>query len=67
VPEINELTPRERECVRLLAAGKSAWETGQILGVSEQTVKDFLRHARDKTGTVSGPHLVAECMRRDWL
>jgi len=66
-PQLSELTPRERESVRWLAAGKSAWETGRILGVGEQTVKDFLRHAREKTGTVSGAHLVAECMRRGWL
>jgi LuxR family quorum sensing-dependent transcriptional regulator len=63
----NELTPRERESVRWLAAGKTAWETGGIIGVSEETVKDFLRHAREKTGTVNGPHLVAECLRRGWM
>ena len=30
--------------------GKTAWETGQILGVSEATVAFYLRNARSKLG-----------------
>jgi LuxR family transcriptional regulator, quorum-sensing system regulator SolR len=32
------LTPRERECLRWSADGKTAWEIGQILNIAERTV-----------------------------
>jgi len=32
------LTPRERECLRWSADGKTAWEIGQILSIAERTV-----------------------------
>lgn len=38
------LTPRQRDCLLWIAAGKSDWETGQILGISEETVR---RHIND--------------------
>jgi LuxR family transcriptional regulator, quorum-sensing system regulator SolR len=31
------LTPRERECIKWSAEGKTAWEVGQILGIAERT------------------------------
>lgn len=38
------LTERQRDCLLWLAAGKSDWETGQILGIREETVR---RHLKD--------------------
>lgn len=32
------LTPRERECLKWSADGKTAWEIGQILNITERTV-----------------------------
>jgi LuxR family transcriptional regulator, quorum-sensing system regulator SolR len=32
------LTPRERECLRWTADGKTAWEVGRILNIAERTV-----------------------------
>lgn len=43
-----QLTNRQLECVALVARGKSDWEIGCILGVSEETVKKHLRDARER-------------------
>lgn len=45
-----QLTDRQREVVMWAAAGKSDWEIGRILGISEQTVIEHLRHAREQYG-----------------
>jgi LuxR family transcriptional regulator, quorum-sensing system regulator SolR len=38
LPEMNiALTPRERECLKWAADGKTAWEIGQILSIAERT------------------------------
>jgi LuxR family quorum-sensing system transcriptional regulator CciR len=44
------LTDRQRECVMWAARGKSDWEIGQVLGVSEATVGEHLRHAYERYG-----------------
>jgi LuxR family quorum sensing-dependent transcriptional regulator len=58
-----QLSSRERQCVAWAAAGKTAWETGEILGVSEHTVVAHLRNAARKLDAVNRPHLVAEALR----
>lgn len=44
------LTPREFECLKLAARGKSAWDVSQILGVSKRTVTFHLENAKAKLG-----------------
>ncbi len=44
------LTDRQRECVMWAARGKSDWEIARILGVSEATVGEHLRHAYERYG-----------------
>jgi LuxR family quorum sensing-dependent transcriptional regulator len=58
------LTDRECEVLRWTAAGKSAWAIGAILRISELTVKDHLRNARRKLGTVNTVQTVVEALRR---
>lgn len=36
------LSPRELECLEWASQGKSAWETGRILGISRHTVASYL-------------------------
>lgn len=45
-----QLTDRQRECVMLAARGKTDWEIAKILGVSEATVGEHLRHAFERYG-----------------
>lgn len=44
------LTKREFECLRWAAQGKSAWEIGQILGITRRTAAFHLDNARQKLG-----------------
>jgi DNA-binding CsgD family transcriptional regulator len=51
-PMVNgvRLSPRERECLRWAAEGKSAWAIGQILNISRRTAAFHLDNARAKLG-----------------
>ena len=39
------LTPRQKDCVSLIAQGKTDWEIGRILGIAETTVRDYIEDA----------------------
>lgn len=60
------LSRRERQCVRLLAAGKTDWEIAVILGISVETVHQYVKRARAAYDVVSRAQLVA-CVLRDAL
>jgi LuxR family quorum-sensing system transcriptional regulator CciR len=40
-----QLTPRERDCLTWTARGKSAWEIGVLLSISENTVNFHIKNA----------------------
>jgi DNA-binding CsgD family transcriptional regulator len=51
LPEmIASLTPRESECLKWAADGKTAWEIGRILGVAERTAVFHLNNVIQKLG-----------------
>ncbi|MBI5114352.1 MAG: autoinducer binding domain-containing protein [Rhodovulum sp.] len=58
------LTRRETDVLRWSAEGKTDWEIGQILGISEHTVDKLGRLARTKLGAANRAHAVAEGIRR---
>jgi len=58
------LSRRERECVRLLAAGKTDWEIAAILRISVETAHQYVKRARAAYDVVSRAQLVA-CVLRD--
>lgn len=60
-----KVTEREMEIVRWLAAGKTNWEVGQILGISDLTVKSHVQRLLNKTGTKSRTQMVAQIMRSE--
>lgn len=47
------LTTRERECLVLVARGKSDWDISQILGVSESAVNRTIERAKKRLGVAS--------------
>jgi LuxR family quorum sensing-dependent transcriptional regulator len=47
------LTPREIECLRWAADGKSDWEIGQILLISAKTVNYHIENSKRKFGVTS--------------
>lgn len=57
-----QLSPRELEVLRWTMAGKTAWEVGVILGISEQTVVRHVGHAAKKLGCVNKVQAVARAI-----
>ena len=54
-----DLSPRERETIAVLASGGNRAEVGKKLGISEHTVRDHIVSARNKLGARSTMHAVA--------
>lgn len=52
------LTSREYECIALAAHGKSAWEIGKILSITERTAVFHLENVRRKLGAQSRSHAI---------
>ena len=57
------LTRRELDCLSWTMEGKTAWEVGRILGISEQTAVRHLNNASHKLDCVNKHHAVAKAMR----
>ena len=58
-----QLTPREAECLRWAAIGKSEWEISCILGISEHTAERHLMNAKARLGATNRVQAVAEAIR----
>ncbi len=58
------LTPRERESLQWAAEGKTDWEIGELMGISQHGADFHLRSARVKLGCVTRTQAVAEGLRR---
>ncbi len=56
------LSPRQRECLQWVRAGKSDWEIGEILKISEHTVKEHIEAARTKLGVRTRTQAVIEAI-----
>lgn len=62
-PKPKALTARQRECTALVAQGKTDWEIGQIIGISRDTVHEYIEAARKKFDVRSRPQLVLAAFR----
>jgi DNA-binding CsgD family transcriptional regulator len=61
--DIPNLTKREMEALLWTMEGKTAWEVGRILGISEQTVVRHVNKATQKLDGVNKHHAVVKAMR----
>lgn len=61
--ELASITAREREAIRWTSEGKTAWEIGQILSLSESMVNKLLGAIQLKLGCVSKAQTVAKAIR----
>ena len=61
--KIHALSEREREVIAWLSRGKSAWEIGEILGITQRTVEEHSANARRKLGAVTTVQAVAIAIR----
>lgn len=57
------LTARELECLRWTMDGKTAWEVGHILDISEQTAARHLCNATRKLDCTNKNHAVVKALR----
>ena len=58
-----KLTPRELEALRWTMEGKTAWELGAILGISERTAVLHVNNAMHKLGCASKHQAVLKALR----
>jgi len=56
------LTARELECLRWAAEGKTGWEIGRLLGISERTVVFHVENAARKLGVFGRRQAVARAI-----
>ena len=61
------LTGRQREALQWTAAGKTAWEVGAIMRITEDTVNRHLAAARQTLGASTNAHAVALAIRQGEL
>jgi DNA-binding CsgD family transcriptional regulator len=62
-PERPALTPRELEALRWTMEGKTAWELGAVLGISERTAVMHLNNAMHKLNCVNKHQAVLKALR----
>lgn len=62
-----DLTPRERDVVRLVADGRTNDEVGAALGVSAKTVEAHLGRIFERSGVQSRTELATKAIREGWL
>jgi LuxR family transcriptional regulator/LuxR family quorum sensing-dependent transcriptional regulator len=63
VAEAPRLTPREIESLRWTMDGKTAWEVGNILSISERTAVLHINNAMHKLGCVNKHQAVLKALR----
>jgi LuxR family quorum sensing-dependent transcriptional regulator len=57
------LTAREREVMTWISLGKSAWEIGEILGITKRTIDEHAQTATRKLGATNRTQAVAIAVR----
>lgn len=67
VASLGSLTVREAEAVLWIAQGKTSWEAGRILGVTEGTMNSHVANASAKLEASNRAHLVAKAFVRGIL
>ena len=62
-PEAPSLTPRELETLRWTMEGKTAWEVGTLLGITERTAALHVNNATHKLGCVNKHQAVLKALK----
>lgn len=64
---LKELSPREKICLSWAARGKSSWDIGRIIGISENTVNFHIKNALRKLGVRSRTVAVIKAVRLGFI
>jgi DNA-binding CsgD family transcriptional regulator len=62
-PALPSLTPRELESLRWTMEGKTAWEVGNVLGITERTAALHVNNATHKLGCINKHQAVLKALR----
>lgn len=62
VPSVS-LSPRQIQCLELIAEGKTDWEIGTILGLSQNTIHEYIEEARRRYQVKTRSQLVLAAVR----
>jgi DNA-binding CsgD family transcriptional regulator len=60
---ISSLTPREREVLQWISAGKTSWEISVISGLSERAINKIIGDAMDKLDAVTRVQAIVNAIR----
>lgn len=63
----NDLTEREMECLSWISLGKTSDEIALIIGISRNTVNNYITSIMNKTATKSRAEAVAEAVRSELI
>lgn len=66
-PERPALSPRQLDCVVLVGRGKSDWAIAQLLGISRDTVHEYVEAAKLRHGVATRQQLIASCLAEGQL
>jgi LuxR family quorum-sensing system transcriptional regulator CciR len=58
----SKLSPRQRDCVVLVAQGKTDWEIAQVLGLKESTVNGYIDEAKVALGVTRRSQMVTRAL-----
>ena len=61
------LSKRECECLKWIAAGKTDWEIGAILALSEKTVNVYVERAKHKLGVQTRTQAIVYALRGGFI
>lgn len=62
-----KLSQREIEVLKWVSLGKTSWEIGEILAISERTANAHIENARIKLNATTRPQAVAEALRHGFV
>ncbi len=66
-PVQSVLTARERECLRWASLGKTTWEIGRLVDISEHTARFHLRNACTKLAATNRQQAIAKAIQLGYL
>lgn len=64
---MTQLTAREHDCLYWASQGKTSWEMGRILGITERTANFHIANSCDKLGVRSRQAAIAQALQRKLL
>ncbi|MFN3817418.1 LuxR family transcriptional regulator [Blastomonas sp.] len=62
-----KLSPRQVDCIKLVARGMTSWEIASELGISDQTVSEYLTDARRRLAVANRAQLVLKALKQGYF